>query len=190
MSTNKESGCAKTIGVGAGLATIISACIALGAWLFPFDSIPSIFETNDYPTISPSINPTSTPCIWSFEDVRFESLKFFEDNGDFTNIEERVYAIRFSNQSARYINWELTLKSSCLAPQKENFMIEVTYYNPDGTIDGQYSVNSYFEEGWDWVTHANGWGNAEPGNWVVGRYKITLRVLGLAEISDYFYIEP
>lgn len=190
MASNKENGCAKIIGLGAGFATILGTCIALGAWLFPFDSIPSIIDNMDYQTSPYSTNLPPTACLWSFDNVRVASLKLFENDGNYVDIEDRIYDKYFSSKTAKYINWELSLANNCPASKKEDFVIEVTYFNPDGTIDGQYSTNAYFDEGWTSMYHTNGWGSDELGTWDVGRYKLSLRIIGLAEIVDFFDIKP
>ncbi len=185
MAGNKESGCVKIIGIGAGLATIFGAAIALFAWLFPFESMPSIIADSSYST-----SPAPTVCVWSFEKARITSLKFYEGGKENVVFEDRVYATEFSSETARYIFLEISLHNECPAKQKEGFVIDVAYYNPDGTIKGQYASNATIDIGWQDSHHSSGWGRNEPGSWKTGRYKVVINIPGFTEITGSFVIDP
>jgi hypothetical protein len=192
MGANKETGCLKLLTIGAGLASIFGVLIALCAWLFPFGPAPGVIVDTPIPTSRPP-DPTSPPptqCIWSHEDARLAAIKFYESGDENVALDQRVYALAFSAKTARYINWEVTIDYDCPPLQREPFIIDVTYYNPDGTVDVQYSSNTYVDTGWWSSIHTDGWGGAEPGTWEVGRYKVTIKVLGVMEATDFFDIDP
>jgi hypothetical protein len=193
MSANKESGCLKILTIGAGLASIFGVIIALCAWLFPFQSLPGALVGTALPPTNPPPDPTRVPptlCKWSIQNTRLAAIKFFESGVDAVSLEARVYTKYFSAQTARYINWEVTIYHGCPPSQREPFIIEVTYFNPDGTVDAQYSSNTYVDTGWVSSIHTDAWGWDEPGSWEVGRYKVSLRVSGLLEVTDFFDIDP
>lgn len=192
MNTNKDSGCLRILTIGAGLASIFGVIIALCAWLFPVQGMLSNFTSIPSPTSLPPDPPilSPTPCVWSPTHARLAAIKFFESGIDGVALEERVYTNYFSAETARRINWEVTIYYDCPPYQREPFIIEATYYKPDGSILGQYSSNTYADTGWWSSIHTNSWGWDEPGNWEVGRYKVSLKVAGLMEATDFFDIEP
>ena len=178
----KEGSCLKVISIAAGLASILGLFVAICAWLNPFEPFKE-------PTVPPPF-PSPTHCVWSMRQARVAEIKFFEGGREGVSLGERVYATRFSLKTARYIYWEVTIDNDCPAPQREAFVIEAIYYKPDGSIAGQFSANTYVDAGWDNSVHSFGWGNDELGSWVVGRYRVSLRIAGLLDVSDSFNIDP
>jgi len=115
-------------------------------------------------------------------------IKFFESGGGVPQKEQRVYNRRFSKTKSRYIYSEINLTHP-YPPEVVNFAIEVIYYNPDGSVLGQVTNNTYVQPGWNNSNHVNpAWGWSEPGNWKPGTYKVEFYVQGEIVASESFEI--
>jgi hypothetical protein len=188
MDENKNTGCIRVITIGSGIAAIVGVFISICAWLSPFNPVNSSFVHLAEPTKPPP--PSPTPCIWSMEKSRVAAIKFFESGEETITRSDRIYENNFSSASTRFINWELTLDHECPPEEREDFVVQVTYFNPDGTVFTNYSVNTYVDAGWTKSTHSSGWGWEKSGNWPEGKYRVELEIIGKVKIVDTFKVVP
>ena len=146
------------------------------------------------PTITPlpEASPTSPPTPTSSDSyiidvAQVTDVLFFESGVGVPPVEEREYAVRLPKSTSRYINYELNLEYP--APeQRIDFVIQAVWYDPDGEIFGEDSMDGYIESDWTSSTHAWGRGWEEPGEWDVGKYVVDLYVGGASLASGSFEI--
>ncbi len=146
------------------------------------------------PTITPlpEASPTSPPSPASLDayiiDVaQVTEVLFFESGAGMPPVEEREYATGFPRSTARYINYELNLEYP--APQRRiEFVIQAVWYDPDGEIFAEGSMDGYIESDWTSSHHASGQGWEEPGKWPVGEHTVELSVGGVLLATGSFEI--
>lgn len=146
------------------------------------------------PTITPlpEASPTSPPTPTSSDSVIIDvaqvtEVLFFESDAGMPPVEEREYATRFAKSTARYINYELNLEYP--APERRiEFVIQALWYDPDGEVFGEGSMDGYIDSDWTYSGHASGRGWEEPGKWDVGEYTVELSVGGVLLTSGSFEI--
>jgi hypothetical protein len=114
-------------------------------------------------------------------------VKFFESGYDAPELGHRTYQTRFDHRTARYVNWELN--TSCPAlPSRVDFTINATWYNPNGTVFAQQSLNTYADAGWTTPVFNFGRGWRKAGNWKRGFYRVELFVNGSRVATGSFQI--
>lgn len=100
-------------------------------------------------------------------------LRLFESGAEGLAIEKRVYATRFSKETARFLNYELDLTYP--DPKKTvNFTLRAYYYDAAGQLVVFQSQNAHIEGGWTQSYHWNGYGWPDPGHWQAGKYRLDL----------------
>lgn len=107
----------------------------------------------------------------------FKEMKFFEGTYDPAPLGKRTYQLQFDHRTSRFIFWELDLTCPSVA-QRLNFTIFATWYNPDGSIFANQTMNTYAEVGWTEPVYNTGRGWQRPGNWKRGTYRVELFVNG------------
>ena len=117
----------------------------------------------------------------------FQELKFFESGYNPPQLGNRIYATRFDQRTARYINWEIHL-SFPAAPSRYDFTIYSTFYSPNGAEFGTQSVASFVNPGWPGLVSNSGRGWQRAGFWKRGSYRVDLTVNGSRIASGYFTI--
>ena len=100
-------------------------------------------------------------------------LRFFESGFDVPSADSRVYSGDFSNITARFINWAVSLEYPAQT-QDRDFDIDAVYFRPNGGIFGSQTLETNVEKGWDGSIHNWGRGWREPGKWVPGEYWVEL----------------
>ncbi len=146
------------------------------------------------PTITPlpEASPTSPPAPTSsgayITDVaQVTEVLFFESDAGMPLVEEREYATRFPRSAARYIHYELNPEYP--APEDRiEFVIQSLWYDPDGEIFGEDSMDGYIDSDWTDSAHASGRGWDQPGEWDMGEYTVELSVGGTLLASGSFEI--
>jgi hypothetical protein len=119
--------------------------------------------------------------------ARVTEVKFFESGYDGVALGHRTYQTRFDHRTAHYINWELNLSCPALA-SRVDFTINATWYNPNGTVFAQQSLNTYAEAGWTAPVFNFGRGWRNPGLWKRGFYRVELFVNGSRIATGSFQI--
>jgi hypothetical protein len=146
------------------------------------------------PTITPlpEPSPTSPPTPTSSDSVitdvaQVTEVLFFESAAGMPAVEEREYATRFPKSTARYINYQLNLEYP--PPERRiEFVIKAVWYDPDGEIFAEGSMDGYIESDWTYSAHASGQGWEEPGKWPVGEHTVELSVGGVLLASGSYEI--
>jgi len=107
----------------------------------------------------------------------FKEIKFFESAYTPPALGARVYQAQFDHRVSRFISWELNLTCPAVA-SRINFTIYATWYNPDGSIFANQTINTYAEVGWTAPVYNSGRGWQRGGNWKRGTYRVELFVNG------------
>lgn len=119
--------------------------------------------------------------------ARVTEVKFYESGYDGVELGHRTYQTRFDHRTSRYINWEVNLSCPALA-SRVDFTINATWYNPNGTVFAQQSLNTYAEAGWTAPVFNFGRGWRNPGLWKRGFYRVELFVNGSRIATGSFQI--
>lgn len=107
---------------------------------------------------------------------RVTSLRFFEAGAAVRPSEaERSYRYRFAATTTRYVHSVVDIESPPVQGRAE-LPLQLIYYAPDGLVLGQTAatgINANATSGARWIFHVSlGIGNAEPGKWIAGRYRV------------------
>jgi hypothetical protein len=127
--------------------------------------------------------PAQTPAL------ELASLRFFASGKGMPAQKKRRYATSFPKRTARFINFELTLRNNLSRQDSERHLLTIYYYNPDGSQlwvgrDDEWVVNiEEAQPSYSW-----GWGWAEPGWWYIGRHRVEILIDGVEIGEDYFTI--
>jgi hypothetical protein len=119
--------------------------------------------------------------------VRVTEVKFFEAGYNAPALGKRVYQARFDHRTSHYIYWELNLSCPALA-SRVDFTINATWYNPNGTVFGQQSLNTFADAGWTAPVFNYGRGWQRAGNWRRGLYRVELFVNGSLIATGSFQV--
>jgi hypothetical protein len=114
-------------------------------------------------------------------------VKFFESGYDAPALGHRTYQARFDHRTTRYVNWEIDTSCPALA-SRVDFTINATWYNPNGTVFAQQSLNTYADAGWTSPVFNFGRGWRSAGNWKRGFYRVELFVNGSRIATGSFQI--
>jgi hypothetical protein len=116
-------------------------------------------------------------------------VRFFEGGAGMPPVAQRRHRYRFSQTSARYVNWELRLNYPTTI-QNTSFAVEAIYYRPDGTVFSVDTVRSYVDAGWSdsYLAHGRGW--SDQGNWPAGVYRVEFLNHGRRIATGTFEIVP
>ncbi len=100
-------------------------------------------------------------------------LKFFEAGDTPPAPAQRQFVNSFSKASTRRVYYQLSLTHPAPATRLD-FTLTARYYNPDGSIFGEFEEEFYVEPGWVGSLYWDNWGWATSGNWPVGTYTVRL----------------
>jgi len=136
------------------------------------------------PVVSP---PAGTLPNFPIPGARVEEMKFFESGYDAPELNKRTYLTRFDHRTARYINWELDMVCPAIAARVD-FDINATWYDPQGAVFANQTLNTYGQPPWTNPVFNFGRGWANPGNWKPGWYRVELFVNGNRIATGTFQI--
>jgi hypothetical protein len=102
-----------------------------------------------------------------------DNFRFFEAGGTTPDQDQITFDTSFSQNTARYIYYQLNLSYGQLT-QTETYTLTVRYYKPDGSIMGEFDHIINLEQGRTWSWHTYGWGWSTAGNWEKGTYTVKL----------------
>lgn len=105
--------------------------------------------------------------------VSVAEVQFFEAGSKPPDRKDRQYSQVFSQQTARYIYYQVHLEHPNLS-QNLNFSITAQYFNPDDSLFGEFNLNTGILSSWNGSFHWHGYGWSTPGNWKTGTYKVKL----------------
>jgi hypothetical protein len=103
--------------------------------------------------------------------ARIQGIRFFESGYGSTPQEAREYASSFPATDARYINLEVTLAYPRTTGSRRIALSCVYLRNGDepiGTIELAYDIGPGETRRWS----SGGWGDANPGYWTRGNYRV------------------
>ena len=105
------------------------------------------------------------------------ALRFFESGYDHTPGEDRKYTSVFSQQTTRYIDWQVDIRDVEVAQTTEIEVISKLFGANDEVLD-RSTVEFELNPGttYSWISLGHGW--EEPGNWDTGDYWIEVSVDG------------
>ena len=118
--------------------------------------------------------------------ITVAEIKFFESGKNLPDIEQRLYDTRFSQETTRFIAWELHLKYPP-AVRPINFVIHAVYYRSNGEIKSQQDRTVHVLAGWDNSFHAAGWGSSDVGTWEKDTYTVVISIDGI-EVGEASFI--
>jgi hypothetical protein len=102
--------------------------------------------------------------------ARMTQLRFFESGNDIPAYVDRFAATSFEHARTRYINAELTF--ALAAPGRVvEFKVSCEYRSTTGQPLGNAEIQYRVQPDWTQVTHAQGWGWSNPGQWTEGTYR-------------------
>jgi hypothetical protein len=104
-------------------------------------------------------------------DARIQGIRFFESGYGSTPQADRDYASTFRSSEARYINLEVTLSYPRTSASSRAVLACVYFRNGDepiGTIELAYDIGPGETRRWS----SGGWGEANPGYWTPGNYRV------------------
>ena len=105
------------------------------------------------------------------------SIRVFESGSPMVAYGSRVYANAFSQNSTRYIYWELGLRQPAPDHRLPVDIIAV-WTRANGVIVVRRLDSAYIDSGWSSEYHNDGWGSETPGYWTPGDYKVDLYIGG------------
>ena len=117
----------------------------------------------------------------------FKEIKFFEGPYNPPAFGSRIYQYRFRSRASRYINWELHITCPPVS-SPVNFTIYATWYNPNGTVFGNDTVNARADYGRTEPVYNAGRGWPRTGMWRRGTYRVDLFVNGVRIGSGVFTV--
>jgi hypothetical protein len=117
----------------------------------------------------------------------FKEIKFFESGNTPPPLGRRTYQAVFNHRTSRYIYWELHITCPPVA-SRVTYTIYATWYNPNGSVFGNQTVQTYADPGWTEPVYNSGRGWQRAGNWKRGRYRVDLYVNGNRIASGFFTV--
>jgi hypothetical protein len=109
--------------------------------------------------------------------LAFESLRFFESVKKVPpEMAQRRYGTGFGQRTTRYINFDLTMRNGLYRQRNEKYLLNVRYYNPDGSLLAQEPEDIFITSDSGLVIYQYGRGWAEPGHWSLGTYDVVILI--------------
>jgi hypothetical protein len=105
--------------------------------------------------------------------ANFKEIKFFPSGYNLPPRGARVYQAQFNHRTTRFVGWELHISCPPVA-SRVTFTISTTWYNPDGTVFGNETLNSSAEPGLTELVYSSGRGWQRVGIWQPGTYRVDL----------------
>lgn len=104
-------------------------------------------------------------------DARVQSLRFYESGYGQTPQADRDYQSSFRAEETRYVNVELTL-SYPRTTSASHFTVTCQYQRENGERVGEITLTYAVEPGETRRWSSGGWGDANPGYWARGTYRV------------------
>jgi hypothetical protein len=118
---------------------------------------------------------------------KMDYLSFYEGGSEPPAKEERVYQDRFVQDDTRCVYWEVGL-SYARMDEVRNLLLEVTVYQPDGSILGVDQLEEELEADTDFYWLSSGFGYEERGLLYPGEYRAEVSVNGVILQEGSFHI--
>lgn len=119
--------------------------------------------------------------------ANFKELKFFESGYNLPAIGGRVYQAQFNHRTTHFVAWELHVTCPPVA-YRVNFTLTTTWYNPNGTVFGNETLNTFADAGLTELVYNSGRGWQRAGMWRRGTYRVDLFANGSRIASGSFTI--
>jgi hypothetical protein len=116
-------------------------------------------------------------------------MRFFESGEEMPEEEEPQYSTCFSQRTARFIVFELTMRNLLYGQESEIYALTMHYYNPDGSLLWELQQYRFIKFDNEWPCHADGCGVEQPGLWDAGDYRVEILIDGITFAEGSFTIE-
>ncbi len=109
-----------------------------------------------------------------------ESIKLFEFGTERPLKADRFYAETFDKDYTRYIGVEVNFINHLYKKEYQEHPIEFIWYNAQGVVEGKQQGTVQINKDWrSSYYNTNGWGWKKAGNWLVGDYKVEIKINGV-----------
>jgi hypothetical protein len=120
--------------------------------------------------------------------VTAHGLRFFEGPSENAALEQREYQETFRKASTRYIKTEIALRYD--PPGREvRFPFACVVQREGAQIITTEALTATIQPTWNESYHTAGWGNASPGSWEPGRYRVECRYGDRLVARNWFTVE-
>jgi len=103
---------------------------------------------------------------------RVQSIRFFDAVPPLPLRADRPYSARFDANRARFIYTEVEVRHEPTGREGVEFVVECTYFRPDGSEVGTTPLTFRPQPEWTGVAAVNALGNARSGSWRTGFYRV------------------
>jgi hypothetical protein len=120
--------------------------------------------------------------------MKVSAVQFFEGPYDLTlEKSQRVYRYSFDRFTSRAIYWELDLTFPPPG-RRIDFPVDAVWYRSDGSEMNRQTIPAFVLPQWGSSWHTLGSGQAEPGHWTPGTYRVDFYFKNMRIASGAFQI--
>jgi hypothetical protein len=106
-----------------------------------------------------------------------ENVQFFKYCGEMPKVDNRDYDTEFFSDATCFVAVEVGFKNLLHQIFSQQHIIQRVWYDNQGNIENTQTENLVIEDDWkSSYNTSNGWGYADPGKWVPGRYKVDISI--------------
>ena len=120
-------------------------------------------------------------------EFRIRNLRLFEGGASRPAENERVFATRFAQGSARYVYFQVEITNPWKYTET-SYRLVAKYYKADGSLMGTIEDTKTALPDWQTFWHCHAWGWEEAGHWPAGRYRIEVQIDDKDSASEWFEI--
>ncbi len=122
------------------------------------------------------------------QDFTFKTMRFFEGGYNVPEESQRKFTVQFPKSTTRYVWCQIDVENRLYNVREHNHKVVWRYYNPDGTLRGEPSLDFRIKPEWYTAWIPFGWGWDQPDNWPVGTYRVEVWIDGQKMAQDLFTI--
>jgi hypothetical protein len=149
---------------------------------------PPTHTTTDTPP-EPTGKKKSLACRQTGLPVEFVSLHFFESGSGMPPKGQRSYSTSFSQHTARFVSFELTMRTRLESVQSTRVRVRTHYYlTPATTLFKRQEEDHVVYADADSRPYQWGFGAAQPGSWKAGVYRVVIFIDGVEFAEGTFTI--
>jgi hypothetical protein len=121
---------------------------------------------------SPAIRPGAGNLLgFPVPGASFKEIRFFPSEFRVPPASQRTYQLQFDHRTTHFVAWEIHLACSRVAVRAD-FPLNITWYNPDGVVFGNDTLNESAAAGLTELVYASGRGWQQGGMWNRGTYRV------------------